>query len=109
MRKRATHCLRPHTENFTAWLTRGFETGGAIRSFRQHESDLVSIKYDSLIGPLRDDPRYKALLRKMNLPGGLQSAAGSFFRHSLFGPCAISRVTVYNQAATYINQADVAP
>jgi hypothetical protein len=30
----------------------------------------VSIKYDSLISPLRDNPRYKALLRKMNSPEG---------------------------------------
>ena len=40
------------------------------RSFRQHESDLVSIKYDPMMHPLRGDPRYKALLRKMNLPEG---------------------------------------
>jgi TolB-like protein/Tfp pilus assembly protein PilF len=40
------------------------------RSFQQHESDLVSIKYDPLMNPLHGDPRYKALLVKLNLPEG---------------------------------------
>jgi hypothetical protein len=38
------------------------------RSFQQHESDLVSIKYDPIMNPLHGDPHFKALLRKMNLP-----------------------------------------
>ena len=40
------------------------------RSFQRHESDLVSIKYDPIMNPVRGDPRYKALLHKMNLPEG---------------------------------------
>jgi TolB-like protein/Tfp pilus assembly protein PilF len=38
------------------------------RSYQQREGDLVYIKDDELLVPLRGDPRYKALLRKMNLP-----------------------------------------
>ncbi len=37
-------------------------------SYQQREGDLVYIKDDELLAPLRGDPRYKALLRKMNLP-----------------------------------------
>ena len=38
------------------------------RTYQQRESDLKYIKDDLLLAPLRGDPRYKALLRKMNLP-----------------------------------------
>ena len=38
------------------------------RSFQRHESDLVSIKYDPIMNSLHGDRRYKALLRKLNLP-----------------------------------------
>jgi TolB-like protein/Tfp pilus assembly protein PilF len=38
------------------------------RSYQQREGDLVYIKDDELLAPLRGDPRHKALLRKMNLP-----------------------------------------
>jgi TolB-like protein/Tfp pilus assembly protein PilF len=38
------------------------------RSYQQREGDLVYIKDDELLAPMRGDPRYKALLRKMNLP-----------------------------------------
>jgi hypothetical protein len=38
------------------------------RSYQQREGDLVYIKDDELLVPLRGDPRYKALLRRMNLP-----------------------------------------
>jgi TolB-like protein/tetratricopeptide (TPR) repeat protein len=38
------------------------------RSYDVHSADLVYIKDDVILAALRDDPRYKALLRKMNLP-----------------------------------------
>jgi hypothetical protein len=34
----------------------------------QHDGGLASVKVDPLLRRLRLDPRYKAFLRKMNLP-----------------------------------------
>ena len=38
------------------------------RAYTQEDSGLRYVKYDPLLRSLRDDPRYKALLRKMDLP-----------------------------------------
>jgi Tfp pilus assembly protein PilF len=38
------------------------------RAYRQHDGGLVAVKISIFLQPLRDDPRYIALLRKMNLP-----------------------------------------
>jgi TolB-like protein/Tfp pilus assembly protein PilF len=38
------------------------------RSYRQQDGGLISIKYDPLFDGLRDDPRYRSMLRKLNLP-----------------------------------------
>ena len=38
------------------------------RAYRQRDQDLSYLKVDPLLAHLRGDPRYKALLRKMNLP-----------------------------------------
>jgi TolB-like protein len=38
------------------------------RAYRQHDAGLAALKSSVLILKLRDDPRYAALLRKMNLP-----------------------------------------
>jgi TolB-like protein/Tfp pilus assembly protein PilF len=38
------------------------------RAYRQHDTNLAEIKADLLLNSLLGDPRYKALLRKMNLP-----------------------------------------
>jgi len=38
------------------------------RAYRQHDGGLVDLKFDPLLRSVRDDPRYAALLRKMNLP-----------------------------------------
>ncbi|MDB5987711.1 MAG: protein kinase [Nevskia sp.] len=38
------------------------------RAIAQHDPDLVSLKYDPILRKLRDDPRYRATLRKLQLP-----------------------------------------
>ena len=38
------------------------------RAVEQHDAGLTYLKYDPLLSGLRGDPRYKALLRKVNLP-----------------------------------------
>jgi serine/threonine-protein kinase len=38
------------------------------RAFAQRDGGLVEVKYDPLLRSLRSDPRYLALLKKMNLP-----------------------------------------
>jgi len=38
------------------------------RAVEQHDAGLTYLKYDPLLGGLRGDPRFKALLRKVNLP-----------------------------------------
>jgi adenylate cyclase len=38
------------------------------RAYRQHESGLLFIKSDLFFRNIAGDPRFKALLRKMNLP-----------------------------------------
>ena len=38
------------------------------RAYVVRDPDLNLVRADPLLVPLRDDPRYKALLRKMNLP-----------------------------------------
>jgi TolB-like protein len=38
------------------------------RAYRQREPSMVSVRWDPDLSNLRPDPRYKALLRKMNLP-----------------------------------------
>jgi TolB-like protein len=38
------------------------------RAYRQQDGGLSAVKYDPLLDSLRGDPRYHALLRKLNLP-----------------------------------------
>jgi serine/threonine-protein kinase len=38
------------------------------RAYRQFDGALSDMRVDPLLSSLHDDPRYKALLRKMNLP-----------------------------------------
>ena len=38
------------------------------RAFAQRDGGLISLKLDEIMASLRTDPRYKTLLRKMNLP-----------------------------------------
>jgi serine/threonine-protein kinase len=38
------------------------------RAYRGRDSDLTKIKIDERMTSMHNDPRYKALLRKMNLP-----------------------------------------
>jgi adenylate cyclase len=54
------HSYRGETEAAFTWLE---------RAFRQRDTSLYLIKIDPWFRALVPDPRYKALLRKMNLPG----------------------------------------
>jgi predicted Zn-dependent protease len=38
------------------------------RAYQQHDAGLTRLKFDRLLEGVRVDPRYRALLRKMNLP-----------------------------------------
>jgi TolB-like protein/Tfp pilus assembly protein PilF len=53
----------------SAWRGQRDETFQWLeRAFEQRESDVIEVKYDPLFRALRGDPRFKALLRRMNLP-----------------------------------------
>ena len=54
-----TYAWRGDKERAFAWLE---------RAFAQHDGGLTLIKIDPFMGSLRGDPRYLALLKKMNLP-----------------------------------------
>jgi len=53
------HAYRGETDEAFAWLDRAYD---------QRDVELYWIKGDRLLKRLEDDPRYKAFLRKMNLP-----------------------------------------
>jgi TolB-like protein/Tfp pilus assembly protein PilF len=53
------YALRGQSDEAMRWLE---------RAFTQKDSQLMLIKADTGLVPLNGDPRYKALLRKMNLP-----------------------------------------
>jgi hypothetical protein len=53
------YAWRAEPDNAFEWLD---------RAFRQQDGGLEATKNDPLIAGLRRDPRYHALLRKMNLP-----------------------------------------
>jgi tetratricopeptide (TPR) repeat protein len=53
------YAFRGELDSAFAWLDRAYE---------ERESDMYFIKGDPLLDNLVPDPRYKALLRKMNLP-----------------------------------------
>jgi tetratricopeptide (TPR) repeat protein len=38
------------------------------RAYRQHDSDLINLKWGPLVDSLRGDPRFGAMLRKLKLP-----------------------------------------
>ena len=56
----AIHAWRGERDQAFEWLE---------RSYRQHDSGLTRLAIDPLLKSLRDDRRFKALLRRMNLPG----------------------------------------
>ena len=52
-----------------AWRGKKYEAFAWLdRAFAQHDGGLTTLKLDYLVASLRTDPRYKALLHKMNLP-----------------------------------------
>jgi TolB-like protein len=53
------YAVRNDKDRAFEWLQRGYE---------QHDGGLGMLKWDRFMGTLRDDPRYKAMLRKINLP-----------------------------------------
>jgi len=53
------YALRGQSDEAMRWLE---------RAFTQKDAGLTLIKADTALVPLNGDPRFKALLRKMNLP-----------------------------------------
>jgi adenylate cyclase len=53
------YALRGQSDEAMRWLE---------RAFTQRDSNLLMIKVDTALVPLNGDPRFEALLRKMNLP-----------------------------------------
>jgi hypothetical protein len=53
------HAYRGEIDQAFEWLD---------HAYRLHARGLAKIKVDSYLTPLRGDPRYKAFVRKMNLP-----------------------------------------
>ena len=53
------HAYRGEADAAVTWLE---------RAYRQRDGGMVFLKVDPLLRNLRSDPRYKVLLRKMNLP-----------------------------------------
>ena len=53
------YAWREEKDQAFAWLD---------RAFVQHDGGLIGLKLDELLASVRTDPRYAALLRKMNLP-----------------------------------------
>lgn len=38
------------------------------KAYENHDWELFRLKVDPLMDPLRDDPRFKAMLKRLNLP-----------------------------------------
>ena len=55
----ATYAWRGEPDRAFEWLE---------RAYAQHDGDLLDLKTGFLVRKLRLDPRYRALLKKMNLP-----------------------------------------
>jgi hypothetical protein len=55
----AVHAYRTEFDQAFVWLD---------RAYRQKDSTLAYVKVDPYLDILKTDPRYKAFLRKMNLP-----------------------------------------
>jgi hypothetical protein len=53
------HAFRGNKDRAFEWLE---------RAYAKRDSDLYYVKGDPLLRNLESDPRYKAFLRKMNLP-----------------------------------------
>jgi hypothetical protein len=53
------YARRGETDKAFEWLD---------RAYAQRNTQLVWLKFDPLIAKLRGDPRYAAMLKKMNLP-----------------------------------------
>ena len=53
------HAFRGERDQAFEWLQKAYEG---------RDPDLMFVKYDPLLAPLRSDPRFKALVRRMNLP-----------------------------------------
>jgi hypothetical protein len=50
------------------WADRRHRFDWLERAYREHLGGVFQIKVDRLLASLRDDPRFAAMLRKMQLP-----------------------------------------
>ena len=65
-----------YADQYPAQIALIYATRGAVdravewleRSYRQHDATPVFLRHDPMLKNLEGDPRYKAFLRKMNLP-----------------------------------------
>ncbi len=55
----ATYAWRVEADKAFEWLE---------RAYRQHDAGLTRLAIDGLFTPVRDDPRYRSMLHRMNLP-----------------------------------------
>ena len=68
MRDNADSAAFQIAEVYAWWGNTDKAFGWLDRAYLQHDGGLTAVKVDPLLRSLRPDPRYKALLRKMNLP-----------------------------------------
>ena len=93
---------RPQTEGLDYQIAQVYAVRGEKEkafewlqiAFDNHDTGMLALLVDPLLRSLRDDPRYKALVAKMNFPATLMSEKPSFFAE-------LKRRNVYKVAVAY--------